>query len=809
MECRKGLFTNYLNVFIFVFFAVIGLQTCKPLSAHDNFTNNPDFHYNVLLHDLDVEIDVFKHSISAKDKLQIVFSHDGVGQIAFLLNENLKVKSIKLVNSNDLLKWHKNVARERIQKIVVVLPDSVKKSAVIEVEYEGVIYDPVITAQELGHLRGDVTAGLISENGVYLSNSSYWYPIIYGNLSLFNMTTKIVDPYRIVTQGELKERVVKDGFAVSRWESHVPADGLALVGGEYIVRTKTVDGVKVSSYFFEKDDAMSGLFVDAAVDYLKIYSKLLGPYPYKKFDVVENFFSTGYGMPSYTLLGSYVIMRGRGSLHPGYLDHEIVHSWFGNYVFNDAIKGNWVEALTTYCANYYYKELKMSPEDALKHRENASLKYSIRVQKDIEYAVNKFVTKTKESDNEIGYTKGSMVFHQLRKIIGDDAFFKALKVLVKRFGGKYAEWVDLQGVFEDVSKQNLGWFFKQWVEIKGAPELKLNNVKMETEKEGYLVKGSVLQGDQIYKLKVPIHISTVEGDKVFHLDMNAPTINFEYKVEALPTSVAIDPEYHVFRRFAPADITPCLNALLEVERGNKYFVYPSKGNDAEKNIYKGLVQSAQGRTGGILISDAEISPKVIKGSVFIAGNARNHELLGGLFNNLPKEVKLSADSFSINGEEFKGPEYALLFSFRNPFDKSNFVTSYFGLSSDAVIRARYIFFYGWNSYVVFKNGRPVIRGSFKEGVSETVNDLKKSMTGAIKSENIMEHIKFLASEKLEGRYAGSKGDSLAQGYIKDQFVQNNITPIQISGNKPFEQQFNFSITDIKDFKMEFQKKKIN
>lgn len=810
METRINIYRRYFNILVLTV-AIFFICNCKPaISQDDLVTNNPDFKYNVLLHDLDVKIDVAKHSIFAKDKIDIELNSHNAKQIAFLLNDNLTVNKITYNSSEKPLEWKKSHAANKIQMVTVQLPINDSNKISVKVEYEGEIYDPVITAQELGHLRGDVTAGLISEEGVYLSNSSYWYPCKLKGLSLFNMTTYITDPYKIVTQGELKSREVKDGISISRWESHIPADGLALVAGKFVVHSKNLGQIAVSTYFFKEDDEMSDLFLEAAKDYLNIYSAVLGPYPYKKFDVVENFFSTGYGMPSYTLLGNYVIKRGQGSLKPGYLDHEIVHSWFGNYVFNDAIKGNWVEALTTYCANYYYKELMMSADDALDHRKNASLKYSIRVSKDEEYAVNGFVTKTKEADNEIGYTKGSMVFHQLRQTIGDELFFKGLRELVKRFGGKYAEWADLQTVFEDVSKKELGWFFKQWVETKGAPELKLENVKLEFVKDGYLVKGEISQNGTVYKLNIPVHINTGTGDNVFYLDLDTSGKKFEYKVSELPVSISIDPEFHLFKRIAPEDVSPCLNALLEDDPDNKFFVYPAKCPDVEKNLYHGLVESAKNRTGGTIVSDEKINPGILKSSIFIAGNAINSESFNEIFDNLPENIQLGTDSFTINGEKYSGPEYSLLCSFRNPLNKLKFVTVYYGLSPQAVSRARYIFFYGWNSYVIFKNGLPVTRGSFENNESETSHNFAKSITESIKSENIMEHIKYLSSKKLAGRYPGTEGDLLARNYIENKFVQYNITPVNIVNDDPFEQSFDIVITDLKEFEIEFQndKKKI-
>ena len=72
--------------------------------------------------------------------------------------------------------------------------------------------------------------------------------------------------------------------------------------------------------------------------YIDMYSEQIGPYAFKKFALVENFWQTGYGMPSFTLLGQQVI-RFPFILHSSY-PHELLHNWWGNSVFVDYETGN-------------------------------------------------------------------------------------------------------------------------------------------------------------------------------------------------------------------------------------------------------------------------------------------------------------------------------------------------------------------------------------------------------------------------------------------------------------------------------------
>ena len=69
-----------------------------------------------------------------------------------------------------------------------------------------------------------------------------------------------------------------------------------------------------------------------------MYEELLGPYPWSRFSVVENFWETGYGMPSFTLLGPKVI-RFPFLLHSSF-PHELLHNWWGNGVYLADDDGN-------------------------------------------------------------------------------------------------------------------------------------------------------------------------------------------------------------------------------------------------------------------------------------------------------------------------------------------------------------------------------------------------------------------------------------------------------------------------------------
>jgi hypothetical protein len=80
---------------------------------------------------------------------------------------------------------------------------------------------------------------------------------------------------------------------------------------------------------------------------------------------------------------------------------------------------------------------------------------------------------------------------------------------------------------------------------------------------------------------------------------------------------------------------------------------------------------------------------------------------------------------TIEGTTFSGDNVAILVSCANPKHPDHVGTAFFGLAPDAVSRvARLLFFYGWDSYLVYKNGKVIARGSFAPTAQELTVELQ-------------------------------------------------------------------------------------
>ncbi len=758
-------------------------------AAGEALASSPYFDFNIQSHHLIIHIDPSQHLLKAEDRLEINVKWGRTRTLSFLLHPHLKITRIVDQRTGQPLHWSEAGFSGQAKRWDVFLQRG-EEMPMLSISYEGPIYSPIAKEKGLQFVKGDQTLGLIGPEGVYLSGATQWYPDRPDSMSKFLIEATISEPFRIVTQGELISENLREGLLKSKWVNDLPAESLTLVAGRYSVKTRTVDGVKISTYFFHDEERFSDAFLNAAEEYLKIYSDLLGSYPFKKFDIVQNFFSSGYGFPTFTLLAPEAIRQGKEFLRPGALDHEMVHSWWGHYVSLRPGTGNWVEALTTYCANYYYRELRMGKEVARKYRQDVMQKYTVQVTPSKEYPLRKFEGKETEVDGQIGYGKGSMVFHMLRRMVGKDLFFSVLRQFAVQYGGKQASWEDIQRVFEETSGQGLNGFFSQWLDRPGGPQIKLENVRVQTNSTGHIVSGDVVQEGEVYQLLLPIEVDEGLEKKRLFLEVSRRRSPFSMEVSRVPLTLTLDPDDQVFRRLYAEEIIPSLNALLEDRE--KIFVVSDQEDDDRRKIYFELARRAKDQKGGEILSAREVTEEKLRSSsVMLLGENWKGSILSKLISNIPKPIEYKAGSFLVKGSRVDEGEESLLLTIPNPLHSGKWVTVYFGRSVNALSRSRHLFFYGWDSYTLFRSGRPKERVNFSPRTSFVFYDfISKDEFAKIERQKLKEHISSLTSSEKADRVPGTQGFEKAQAYL--------IKQLEGMGMTPLIQPFSIAVKDIKE-----------
>ncbi|WP_293448270.1 ChaN family lipoprotein [Persephonella sp.] len=390
---------------------------------------------------------------------------------------------------------------------------------------------------------------IITDEAVSLLNN--WYPFI-DKLAFYRLRVDIDKGFVLVSEAENWKIENRDNRSVYSFEFPYPLERIHLIGTKkWIVQEKEYNGIKVQTYFFERDKDLSEKFLDKTVQYIKEYEKRIGKFPYKRFAVVENFFPTGYSMPTFTLIGQRII-RFPFVINSS-LPHEILHQWFGCSVYVDDQNGNWAEGLTTYLSDYYYSE------DKKQYRKNTILKYLAYGKPD--YPLKDFRGKTDKRSEAIGYGKTMMVFYMLEEIIGKERFTEFLSQLYTNYRFKRASWEDIKNIINRITDDDYLWFFEQWVNRAGMPQLDVSVEDHSLKDDGFHIKISVKQ-KKPYRLKLNVFVKTYIGieKKTFWISKKEQTL--ELTTDDEPLEVYVDKDYQIFRDLQWEEINPVVYFTL-------------------------------------------------------------------------------------------------------------------------------------------------------------------------------------------------------------------------------------------------------
>jgi hypothetical protein len=429
------------------------------------------------------------------------------------------------------------------------------------IKYSGAIHYP-LEQDSKEEARGiKQTHGIISEEGVYLEKESFWYPVFNKGLVTFNLHIEIPSEWDAVSQGERTLHIKEKDTTKVRWESLEPQDEIYLIAARFTEYTQQAGRVAAMAFLRTPDKGLADKYLNATNQYITMYEKLIGPYPYKKFALIENFYETGFGMPSFTLLGSKVI-RLPFIINSSY-PHEILHNWWGNGVFVDYNSGNWSEGLTAYLSDYLIMEQQGK---GMEYRQTTLQKYADYVSTGKDFPLSEFRIRYSAPTESIGYGKSLLFFHMLRQKLGDKDFIAGLQDFYLKNKFEFASFNDIKKSFETASKKNLSIDFKQWVTQAGAPEIRLTDVKATTDKDVYLITGYIeqVQKGEVYHLQIPVAVTMENTERAFQtvLNMDKKKMQFSISAPSRPLRIDIDPEFDIFRRLDRAETPPAISQVL-------------------------------------------------------------------------------------------------------------------------------------------------------------------------------------------------------------------------------------------------------
>lgn len=764
------------------------------------------FAAETLHHKISVTINPSKQFIEAVDEITIP-----AGQIKpemfFLLNNNLTVTSetpgvlIKLDESGikaedfGIDREDFNYSSDYTQNKYLLSFDNYKGGEVtFLLKISGIINYPI---SQLGeeYARGfSQTPGIIDEKGVYLAGSTFWVPWFNNEWISFELTVTVPQDWNAVSQGNRTLNETKNESHVVRWDSPEPMEEIYLIAAQFTEYSEQAGSIDVMAFLRTPDETLANKYLEATAQYLEMYRKLVGPYPFTKFALVENFWETGYGMPSFTLLGEQII-RFPFILNSSY-PHELLHNYWGNSVYVDFKTGNWCEGLTAYMADHLIAEQRGQGEE---YRRSTLQKYTDYVKSSNDFPLSEFGSRYNASSEAIGYGKSLMMWNMLRDKVGDDLFIQSFQKFYQTNKYKAASFDDIRLSFEEVTGKNLKQFFDQWVTRKGAPELDLSNLSVVKENENYQLNFTLkqIQSEDVFILDVPVAVSFENKIEINKVEMTQKEQTYQLKFSENPLLVQVDPQFNLFRKLHYNEIPPSLSKIFGSEE--VLILLPSKADSVKQEYYKKLadIWAADSSQNFKISFDNEISELPSTASIWIFGaeNIFSDKIKSGIKDY---NAELIEDMVRFGASSFDTKKNSILISVRHPNNPAAVLVFLSTDNKEAIEGlARKLPHYGKYSYLVFEGNEPTNVG---KGEWETVNSPLTSKVGVdnsstikifsdlpkrnalatldpvFSSDRMMKMINYLASEELSGRAPGTEGINKAADFIVEKFKSAGLLP---------------------------------
>lgn len=316
-------------------------------------------------------------------------------------------------------------------------------------------------------------------------SNSCWFPTIdKPNQKMTNeLFIKHAKKYVSLSNGVLVSTTeVNDSTVIDYWKMglpHAPYLVMMAVGDFAITRDNWRD-IPVN-YYTEKEYApYARKIFGNTPEMIEFFSQKLGfDYPWPKYSqiVVRDYVSGAMENTSATLHGNFIQRDSRELLdetHEDIISHELFHHWFGDLVTAESwsnIPLN--ESFATY-GEYLWNEYKYGKEYADCRQYENYQKY-LEEAKSINVDLIRFYYNDKEDMfDRHSYEKGGLLLNYLRQVVGDTAFFKSLELYLKKNQFKPVEVHQLRLAFEEVTGQDMNWFFNEWFLSAGHPILHIH-----------------------------------------------------------------------------------------------------------------------------------------------------------------------------------------------------------------------------------------------------------------------------------------------------------------------------------------------
>lgn len=424
-------------------------------------------------------------------------------------------------------------------KVTLPRPSPADEDLSFTITYRGV---PAGGLRLINNIHGD--RSMFSEN--WPDNARQWLPMIDHPYDKATGDFIVTAPshYQVVANGLLVEELdMPGGMRRTHWKQSVPisswlyALGVARFAAKHYAVAK---GVELQTWVFPQDrEQGERVFELTGRRALEYFSEQIGPYSYEKLAHVEAAgLSGGTEHASAIFYGEKGVTAGRAPVV-----HEVAHQWWGNAVTERDWDDVWLsEGFATYFTLLFTEQFE--GRDAFVAGLKRSRETVLGLEKKMPDTpiIHRNLSDMRRVLNQIVYQKGGWTLHMLRGIVGTDTFWTAIRDYYARYRNQNASTDEFRHVMEAASGKDLGWFFSQWLNRSGVPQL-TGTWRYDAAAKQLVVELQQTQPGEPYRLPVDIGITQPNAAvvRVQTIEMREAKTRVTLPLDAEPASVVLDP----------------------------------------------------------------------------------------------------------------------------------------------------------------------------------------------------------------------------------------------------------------------------
>ena len=428
--------------------------------------------FDVLHYGLDLQIEATYGWLAGQVDIILVVQEGPLDEIVLDLRDNMTVSGVTIkVPYRDAPGW------SHVDDLVVIpltTPLATGQAAQITIQYWGQPQPEGLFGYRIdSNAAGQPVVATVSEPW----SARSWWPCKDDPNDRALVNTKLRTPVGMT--GVSNGRLIGQDANVTTWamSQPIPTYLVSVAVADYVRLSSTYNGpagqVDLTHYVFpdDVDDAREDMSI--LPEMLDFCGNLFGPYPFPgaPFGIAEIAWDEAMEHPTAVSYGD-VLITGTHQFDT-VLMHELAHMWFGDMISPTDWTHIWLnEGFATY-TEALWAEHVYGPAGLRSFMASHDWGHG--------YGVD---TLIRDPDNgyppyyfrPIAYHKGAWVLHMLRRELGDDVFFAALRHYLERADLRYgtAESADFQESCEAVSGRDLSIFFDQWLTRTTYPVLRVD-----------------------------------------------------------------------------------------------------------------------------------------------------------------------------------------------------------------------------------------------------------------------------------------------------------------------------------------------